>query len=64
MPGIEHTAFANPDGSYVLVVTNQGEAREFGCRFEGKILNLSLPRNSIINEKRAFNLTGRKWVES
>jgi len=48
LPGIKHAAFANPDGSYVLVVTNQGEEREAGFRFEGSTLNLNLPRNSII----------------
>ncbi len=45
---IEHVAFANPDGDYVLVLTNQGEERGIGCRFEGKSLNLSLPQNSIV----------------
>jgi glucosylceramidase len=48
LPGVEHVAFANPDGDYVLVLTNQGEAREIDCRFEGKSLHLSLPKNSVI----------------
>lgn len=48
LAGIEHVAFANPDGDYVLVLTNQGEEREIDCRFEGKSLHLSLPRNSIV----------------
>lgn len=47
-PGIDHVAFANPGGDYVLVLTNQGEAREIDCRFEGKSVHLSLPRNSIV----------------
>jgi glucosylceramidase len=46
--GLEHVAFANPAGDYVLVLTNQGEAREIACRFEGKSLHLSLPKNSIV----------------
>jgi len=48
LAGVEHVAFANPDGGYVLVLTNQGEEREIDCRFEGKSLHLSLPQNSII----------------
>lgn len=48
LPGIEHIAFANPGGDYVLILTNQGEEREIDCRFEGKSLTLNLPRNSII----------------
>ncbi|MGD0734480.1 MAG: glycoside hydrolase family 30 beta sandwich domain-containing protein [Terracidiphilus sp.] len=48
LPGIEHVAFANPDGDFVLVLTNEGEAREIDCTFEGKSLHLSLPKNSIV----------------
>ena len=48
LPGVEHAAFANPGGDYVLVLTNQGEDREIDCRFEGKSLHLSLPKDSII----------------
>ena len=48
LPGIEHVAFANPDGDYVLVLTNQGDEREIDCRFDGKSLRLALPRNSIV----------------
>jgi glucosylceramidase len=47
LPGVEHVAFANPDGSYVLVLTNQEEAREIDCRFEKNSLHLNLPKNSI-----------------
>jgi glucosylceramidase len=46
--GIEHVAFANPDGDYVLVLTNRGEAQEIACTFEGKAVQLSLPGNSIV----------------
>ena len=48
LPGIEHVAFVNPDGDYVLVLTNQGDEREVDCRFEGKALQVSLPRNSVV----------------
>jgi len=48
LPGVEHVAFANPEGDYVLVLTNQGEAREIDCSFEGKSLHLTLPRDSVI----------------
>ena len=46
--GVDHVAFANPGGDYVLVLTNQGEEREVECRFEDKSLHLALPRNSVI----------------
>jgi glucosylceramidase len=48
VPGVEHVAFANPDGGYVLVLTNQMEECDLECRFEGKSLPLKLPRNSVI----------------
>jgi glucosylceramidase len=47
LPGIEHVAFANPGGDYVLVLTNQGDEREVDCIFEGKSVKVSLPRNSV-----------------
>jgi glucosylceramidase len=46
--GVEHVAFVNPGGEYVLVLTNQGEAREIACGFGQKSLQLSLPQNSIV----------------
>jgi glucosylceramidase len=46
--GIEHVAFANPDGGYVLVLTNAGDERDVECRFEGKALPLKLARNSVL----------------
>ena len=46
-PKVSHVAFANPDGSYVLVLTNQGETRDLRCRFEGKTLEAHLPANSV-----------------
>jgi len=47
-PGIEHVAFANPSGDYVLVLTNQGDEREIECRFAGKSLPVKLPKNSVV----------------
>jgi glucosylceramidase len=47
-PGVEHVAFVNPDGSYVLVIGNQGEERSLGCHFSGKFLQLKLPQNSAL----------------
>ena len=48
LPGIEHVAFANPDGDYVLVLTNQGAERTVDCRFAGKTLPVKLPANSVV----------------
>jgi glucosylceramidase len=48
MSRIEHVAFSNPDGDYVLVLTNRGDEREVDCRFEGKSLKVNLPRNSVV----------------
>lgn len=47
-PGVEHVAFVNPDGGYVLVLTNSGDARTVECRFEGNALALELARNSVV----------------
>jgi glucosylceramidase len=47
-PGVEHVAFVNPDGGYVLVLTNGGAARTVECRFEGNALPLHLARNSVV----------------
>jgi glucosylceramidase len=46
--GIAHVAFANPDGSYVVVLANRGEDRDIDCLFEGRSLPLKLPHNSVI----------------
>ncbi len=47
-PAIEHVAFANPDGSYVLVLTNPGEECTVSCRFGGDTLPVKLAANSIV----------------
>jgi glucosylceramidase len=48
LPGVEHVAFANPDGTFVLVLTNQGKDRDIQCRVQGKSLSASLPADSIL----------------
>jgi glucosylceramidase len=48
LPGVEHVAFANPDGTFVLVLTNQGKDRDIQCRVQGKSLGASLPADSIL----------------
>ncbi len=45
--GIDHVAFENPDGSRVLVITNQGDAREVECQAGGQGLNLTLDADSV-----------------
>ncbi len=48
LSGIDHVAFQNPDGGYVLVVGNQAEARQVHCRVGGNATTLDLPANSVI----------------
>lgn len=48
LPGVEHVAFANPDGTFVLVLTNQGKDLDIQCRVQGKSLSASLPADSIL----------------
>ena len=45
--GIDHVAFENPDGSRVLVVTNQGDGREIECQVGGQALNLTVDADSV-----------------
>jgi glucosylceramidase len=47
VPHVDCVALMNPDGSYVLVATNQGEERQVSCSFENKVMNLNLPHNSV-----------------
>jgi glucosylceramidase len=47
-PGIEHVAFVNPDGSYVLVLTNAGDESRVECRFQGKAMPITLARNCVL----------------
>lgn len=48
MSDLEHAAFRNPDGSYVLVIGNQGQARRLSVSFEGNALDLSVPADSVL----------------
>lgn len=48
LPGVDHVAFANPDGSYVLVLTNQGTEREVECHFAGRAIRPTLPGDSVL----------------
>jgi glucosylceramidase len=48
LAGVDHVAFANPDGTFVLVITNQGKERDIHCLFQGKALCASLPADSIL----------------
>jgi len=45
---LEHVAFANSDGSFVLVLTNTGDPLECECAFAGKSLPVKLPHNSVL----------------
>ena len=44
---LEHVALKNANGSYVLVVSNQGAERQISCRFVGQGLELKLPHDSV-----------------
>lgn len=46
LSGMEHVAFRNPDGSYVLVMGNQGPKRTLSVSFEGNGLELTVPADS------------------
>lgn len=48
LAGIEHAAFVNPGGDYVLVLTNQGEERDLECRCGGKCTRVALPHDSVV----------------
>lgn len=48
LPGIEHAAFVNPDGDYVLVLANEGEARDVECRFGTDSTHVNMPHNSVV----------------
>jgi len=44
---IDHVALENPDGSRVLVVTNQADGREVECQVGGQALNLTVDADSV-----------------
>jgi glucosylceramidase len=45
---VEHVAFMNPDGSFVLVLANQGAEREVNCSFQAKSTTFTMPQNSVV----------------
>ena len=45
--GLRHMAVENPDGSFALVMTNPGEAKNLRIVYAGQQLSLSLPRDSV-----------------
>lgn len=49
LPGVDHVAFANPDGTFVLVLTNQGKERDIQCKFQGNALCSKLPADSVLS---------------
>ena len=49
MRDLDHVAFANPDGTHVLVLTNRGGMEmEVPCRFGESELQVMLPANSVV----------------
>ena len=48
LPGIEHAAFVNPGGDYVLVLANEGAARDVECCFGSNSTHVNLPGNSVV----------------
>jgi len=45
--GLRHVAVRNPDGSFALVVTNPGEARDLRIVHADRQLSISVPRDSV-----------------
>jgi len=45
--GLDQVAFQNPDGGYVLVVTNSGAARTVCVNVGGRVIDLELSKDSI-----------------
>jgi glucosylceramidase len=47
VPGIDHLTAENPDGSRVLVLTNQGQEQHVQCALRDQTLTTTLPPDSI-----------------
>lgn len=47
LAGIDHVAVENPDGSRVLVLTNQGKEQQVQCTLQARSLAVMLPPDSI-----------------
>jgi O-glycosyl hydrolase len=50
--GISHVGLENPNGSHVLVVTDQAEAQPVECQSGGQAFDLTLDRNSVTTVPR------------
>jgi len=46
-PGLRHFAARNPDGGFVLVMTNPGEGKDLRIVCAGQQISVSLPRNAV-----------------
>ncbi len=47
--GISHVAFANPDGTRAIILTNRGPAKQILLRVSGNAVEVMLPADSILN---------------
>ena len=48
VPSLNHIAFKNPDGTFVLVLTNAGEARQVACELGHQTFTVNAPADSIV----------------
>jgi O-glycosyl hydrolase len=47
LPGIDHVAFQNPDGTRGVIVTNAGQQNQLRLDWKGQALELALEPDSI-----------------
>jgi O-glycosyl hydrolase len=47
LTGIDHLAVQNPDGSRVIVITNQGDEQQIRCLVDSESQTLTLPAGSV-----------------
>ena len=47
LPNVDHIALQNPDGGFVLVVTNRGGQQQIRCQASGQALDLTLDAGSV-----------------
>ena len=47
VPGVDHIAAENPDGSCVLILTNQSHDQQVQCSLRDQALTIELAGNSI-----------------
>jgi hypothetical protein len=50
--GLQHVAVENPEGSFVLVMSKPGEAKDLRIVCGSQQLSLSLPRDSVASVAR------------